>query len=223
MLILLVLFLSCGFVADGVRADSLSPAGENLRTFLISQAVETHWLPKSYINWRTGDPIHPTDDEIQQKHLPFSSHCSDFVAAVSERLQITMLNPETSPDGHRLLANQQAIWLRSKQATELGWHEIALRDSEALANQGQFVVASEANPNPAKSGHIAVVVPDPDRSPEQIETLGPIIMQAGSPSSKVPSGNVLRTDTVSGFDHHDHGNLKLIRFYAHEIKAIPKI
>lgn len=68
--------------------------------------------------------------------------------------------------GFETRANDLYLWLDHKlqnggamQGPEMGWREVEEHEARALANQGHPVVAAWFNPNPKKSGHIALVIP----------------------------------------------------------------
>ena len=206
-------------LGSSVSHASLTPQAIALQQFLATQKVDQLWLPNSYVEWKSGATITPTEEEVETQKLPYTSHCSAYVASLAMRLAITLLNPETSRHGNSLLANHQNAWLNSNDANTDGWNETTVDHAEALANQGEFVVASIQNQNPKKPGHIAIVVPDDTLTLQQLQTSGPTITQAGSPSVKVPTGNALRTDTVSGFYLHTHGSLNGIQFFYHDIPS----
>jgi len=204
-------------ITHSLQAGEISPRGLALQRFLIHERVDSLWLPGHYVDWKSGKNIDPSPGEIKRLRLYKTSHCSSYVAAVSMKMGVTMLNPETSPEGNYLLANHQNEWLNSEAGKKAGWNLATEKDAENLANEGKLVIASVENPNHEKSGHIAIVVPDAEITPEQITTQGPTISQAGSPSSPVPNGNSLHTSTVNGFYHHAHGDLKMIQFFYHDI------
>ncbi len=212
-----VSLLWLSFFSSQVYAFPITEKGQALQRFLRSQKVESLWQPHQYINWKTGEQIFPSEQEIEDQHLQNFSHCSAYVAALASRLAVPFLNAETSPQGNMLLANNQNIWLHSEQAVAKGWASTDEIQAQRLANQGDFVVASIRNENPHKPGHIAIVVPDDQLTETELEESGPTVTQAGSPSEKVPQGNTLATDTVSAFDHHTHGTLEGIEFFEHEI------
>jgi hypothetical protein len=98
--------------------------------------------------------------------------------------------------------------LRDKGSSQ-GWSRVADSDrAQEIANHGCLVIASFANANPHKPGHIAVVRPS-DISKQEITAHGPMITQAGMT-------NYNETTLETGFAHHkpafqDHE----ILFFAH--------
>lgn len=87
------------------------------------------------------------------------------------------------------------------------------RTAQALANRGWFVVASYANPDPHRPGHIAVLRPSL-KPADLLEAHGPEETQAGF-------RNRLRTYVARGFAFHpgawEFGGAGAIRFFAHEV------
>lgn len=149
-------------------ASPITPAGDQLAAVLDAMNVEDHWLPGQTCDWRTGDP-----DPAEK---PRTSFCSSFAAAACERLGIYLLRP---PE-HRqvLLANAQQAWLLN-QAPDSGWQPVPTAEqAQDLANQGYVVLATFHNPNPRRSGHIAVLRPA-DKTPADLAADGPQIIQAG--------------------------------------------
>ncbi len=202
------------------NASELTQKGFALQRFLSDQRVDQLWLPKQYVEWKTGATLFPSEEEVSSQHLPKTSHCSAYVAAVALKLEVPMLNPDNSPDGNILLANHQNAWLNSPEAALLGWAPTSYIEAETLADEGELVIASIPGANPYRNpGHIAIVVPDESLSFTQILITGPTITQAGSPSGRVPTGNSLHTDTVSGFFLHTKGSLQGIQFFHHAITA----
>lgn len=61
------------------------------------------------------------------------------------------------PEGLR--ANEMVTWLQTDRAKLLGWEEHDEHTAQRCADEGMFVVAAWANPNPKASGHIAPLMP----------------------------------------------------------------
>jgi hypothetical protein len=180
---------------------ALDADAQTLAQILDGMQVETHWLKGTGVNWKTG--------EADNRSVPLDdTHCSAFVAAVSLKLGVKLLRP---PEHSTIvLANAQNEWLNA-QGAQNGWERIAdgVRAQE-LANLGYFVVASYRNPDPQKSGHIAVVRPS-DKSVEAILAEGPQIIQAGS-------HNYNSAPLKQGFSGHPGAFSKnQIQFFAHTL------
>jgi hypothetical protein len=186
--------------------EPISPAAERLAKVFDSMHVEEHWPAGVIVDWRTGEPT-GTAVTDEGKH----THCSQFAAATCDRLGIYLLHP---PE-HRsvLLANAQFDWLPEK-GREAGWSAVA--DGVAaqdLANRGNVVVAIYQNPDPKKSGHIAIVRPG-TKTAVQIAAEGPDVVQAGGHNYNCAS-------LKQGFANHPTAFPKNeIRFYAHAV-ALP--
>jgi len=190
-----------------VRCLALEPVGEaatKLNTAFDAMHVEEHWIAGAIVDWKTGDPTGKpiTDDG---KH----THCSQFAASACDRLGIYLLHP---PD-HKsnLLANAQYDWLASDAGKEKGWSPVADGASaQDFANKGHIVVAVCKNPDPKKSGHIAIIRPG-QRTPAELAAEGPAIIQAGGHNYNY--GTLKR-----GFANHpgafDNGE---IRFFEHAL------
>jgi hypothetical protein len=84
------------------------------------------------------------------------------------------------------------------------------KEAQRLANEGYLVVASYANPNRKKPGHIAVVRPS-TKSDRLLAEEGPDVTQAGR-------HNYQRTSVKNGFKSHA-GAWKRgeIHYFAHKI------
>ena len=200
-------FLPAIFVALLISSTSLFAAaeitaeGKHLVEVLDSMHVEEHWIAGAIVDWRTGDPTGQTLTDTG-KH----THCSQFAAAACDKLGIYILRPPEH--GSVLLANAQYDWL-PKEGKDKGWTPVA--DGVAaqdLANRGQVVVAVYQNPDPKKSGHIAIIRPG-NKTPEQIAAEGPDVIQAGGT-------NYTSTSLKRGFANHPDAFPKgEIRFYAH--------
>ena len=185
-------------------AGPITADGEKLVRFLDSMHVEEHWIAGAIVEWRTGEPTgKPITDA--GKH----THCSQFASAACDRLGIYILRP---PE-HRgtLLANAQFDWLPSDDGKAKGWSPVkdgfAAQDS---ANRGALVVAVFKNPDPKKSGHIAIIRPS-TKGDAEIKTEGPQVTQAGG--TNMTSGTLKR-----GFGNHP-GAFKNneIAFFSHAI------
>jgi glutamine amidotransferase-like uncharacterized protein len=184
-------------------ARSKGPTDE-LWKRLEAMEVDKLWLPGAIVDWKTGLPTGQPIKDAKSKH----THCSQFVAAVADRLTIPLLRPPEH--GVVLLANAQFDWLASDAGKKAGW--VRLVDgaaAQAAANDGRLVLASLKNPDPTKSGHIAVVRPG-DKDAALLAAEGPDIMQAGGT-------NALRTTLRRGFGNHKK-EYDQIAFYAHVVE-----
>lgn len=177
---------------------------EELWKRLEAMEVDKLWLPGAIVDWKTGLPTGQPIKDAKSKH----THCSQFVAAVADRLSIPLLRPpEHSVVG---LANAQFDWLGSEAAKKAGW--VALKDgaaAQAAANDGRLVLASLKNPDPTRPGHIALVRPG-SKDAELMGKEGPDVMQAGGT-------NALRTSMRKGFGNHPK-EYDQIAFYAHTVE-----
>ena len=160
----------------------LLPAGSILDLTLDSMQVNTFWQSGRYVYWQTGIAMlaPPPESEGYEK----DTHCSAFAAAAALRLGVPLLHPNPSPKmvREKHLANQQADWLH---ALPQGWQSVSGPvEAQKSANHGFFVVISYLNPNKAasgesESGHIQVVRAYTKRSENELESVGPQIIQAG--------------------------------------------
>ena len=177
---------------------------EELWKRLEAMEVDKLWLPGAIVDWKTGLPTGQAIKDAKNKH----THCSQFVAAATERLWVYVLRPPEH--GVVLLANAQFNWLASDAGKKAGW--VALKDgaaAQAAANDGRLVLASLKNPDPTKSGHIAIVRPG-NKDTDLLAKEGPDIMQAGGT-------NALRTTLRKGFGNHKQ-EYDQIAFYAHAVE-----
>jgi hypothetical protein len=179
-------------------------AGLHLATQYDAMDVEHRWLPGHPVDWRTGAPV---SDKIGK------THCSAFAAAICERLGIYLLRPPEHTQKN--LANAQFHWLAEAGAQQ-DWAPVdSPFRAQQLANTGQVVLGVFLNPNPAKSGHIALVLPS-SKSDSDIQTEGPQVIQAGGT-------NYASTSLKTGFRQHRGAWLSAddhqIRFYAHPVPA----
>ena len=177
---------------------------EELWRRLESMEVEKLWLPGAIVDWKTGLPTGQPIKDAKSKH----THCSQFVAAVADRLAIPLLRPPEH--GVVLLANAQYDWLAADAGKRAGW--VALKDgaaAQAAANDGRLVLASLKNPEATRPGHIAVVRPG-TKDAGLLAQEGPDVMQAGGT-------NALRTSLRKGFGNHKK-EYDQIAFYAHVVE-----
>jgi hypothetical protein len=176
---------------------------EELWKRLEAMEVDKLWLPGAIVDWKTGLPTGQAIKDAKNKH----THCSQFVAAATERMGVYILRPPEH--GVVLLANAQFNWLASDAGKKAGW--VRLVDgaaAQAAANDGRLVLASLKNPDPTKSGHIAIVRPG-NKDADLLAKDGPDIMQAGGT-------NALRTTLRKGFGNHKQ-EYDQIAFYAHAV------
>jgi hypothetical protein len=153
----------------------LEEGGRRLRDFYLSLDVENLWIAGQHINWETGMADRP--DVTSGNH----THCSAFVAAACKKLNIYILRP---PEHKQvLLANAQFEWLKGSDALSEGWRLVTGADpyeaAQRLANKGMVVVAICQNPDPAKPGHAALVMPAA-LTTEKMEESGPVCIMAGT-------------------------------------------
>jgi putative intracellular protease/amidase len=177
---------------------------EELWRRLEGMEVEKLWLPGAIVDWKTGLPTGQPIKDAKGKH----THCSQFVAAVADRLAIPLLRPPEH--GVVLLANAQYDWLAADAGKRAGW--VALKDgaaAQAAANDGRLVLASLKNPEATRPGHIAVVRPG-TKDAGLLAQEGPDVMQAGGT-------NALRTSLRKGFGNHKK-EYDQIAFYAHVVE-----
>ncbi len=183
--------------------EPISAPGHRLEQVFESMHVEQLWLAGGVVNWKTGEPTgKPVTDN--GKH----THCSQFAAAVCERLGVYLLRPPEH--GSVLLANAQFDWLPAAGRGQ-GWAPVADgAQAQDLANRGQIVIAVCKNPDPKKAGHTAVVRPGA-KPAELIAKEGPDVIQAGG-------HNYERASLKQGFANHAEQFTKgEIRYYTHPV------
>lgn len=181
----------------------ITPEGVRLARFLDGTGVDHLWQAGQRVNWETGEAIRASK--------PSATHCSAYAAAVAARLGIYLLRPPQHSED--FLANAQMAWLRGAQPAA-GWRSLPdPAAAQAAANRGDLVVAVFENPNPARSGHIAVVRPSL-QSAEALALGGPREAQAGAV-------NALDISTADGFAQHpgawEPGGGGAIRYFAHKV------
>ncbi len=177
---------------------------EELWKRLEAMEVDKLWLPGAIVDWKTGLPTGQPIKDAKSKH----THCSQFVAAVADRLAIPLLRPPEH--GVVGLANAQFDWLASDAGKKAGW--VALPDgaaAQAAANDGRLVLASLKNPDATRPGHIAVVRPGV-KDAGLLAQEGPDVMQAGGT-------NALRVSLRKGFGNHKK-EYDQIAFHAHVVE-----
>ena len=158
-------------VADAGCCGPVTPAGVQFTQFLDSLDVDHLWPKDTYVNWETGMP------EPRNGHHEPHTHCSAFAAAAAKRIGIYMLRPPEH--GQSELSAAQERWFGSEAGRRGGWKAVTTpEEAQSLANLGEFVVLVYGDPNPHKSGHIAIVRPAV-KSEKQLQKEGPQTTQAG--------------------------------------------
>lgn len=185
--------------ANSACCGPISSAGQLLSEKLDQSGVDKLWLPGLKVDWRTGQPD-PADK-------PGKTHCSAFVAAFLANQNVYILRPPEH--SAKLLANAQMVWLDSESASAQGWRQLSsMQAAQAQANQGKWVVAAYANPDPTKPGHIALVRPA-NLSVAELHQAGPQITQAGY-------RNYLSTNVKTGFSRHRGAWPDEIRYFVYQ-------
>jgi len=203
----LVLFAAAWLAAGAAFASpatqTVSPKGQALAAKLDSLGVESKWLPREHVDWRSGLP--DRGGEIYERG---HTHCSAFVASAAETLGVHILRPPEH--SAKLLANAQSEWL-GDEGREEGWRPVAdPTAAQAAANAGDLVVAVYESHWADRSGHISIVKPAV-RSDAELEADGPLTIQAGNVNSSAIS---LR----QGFAGHPPAwGDREVRFYAHAL------
>jgi hypothetical protein len=183
---------------------SITPAGDRLASVLDHMNVESLWLANEHVNWETGEPDRGADYEGPGNH----THCSAFAAAAAKKLGVYLLHPPEH--GQQLLANAQAIWLKSPAGEQAGWKAVPeMHKAQQLANRGVLVVVLYPNPDPHVPGHIAIVRSS-EKSARALEDNGPEIIQAGQ-------HNHARTNVRIGFGNHPGAWPSGVRYYIHTL------
>jgi hypothetical protein len=185
-------------------AGGVTPGGAQLTERFSAMDVEHHWLPGYRLaDWRTGVSAPRRG----------ATHCSAFLAAACERVGVDMLHPPEHSENH--LATAQAEWLR-EEGPRHGWTPVdSPFRAQELANQGQVVVVLYPSPDPARSGHAALVRAC-DKGEGLLEAEGPQIIQAGA-------RNADSTSVKEGFSHHPGAWVSArdykVLFFAHPAPA----
>ncbi len=194
----------CLLAASRVAAaDEPSADGQRLARFLEKSDVEHLWLADRYVDWQTGQEIHPQHTKGHSK----SSHCSAFVAAMCQKLDVDIARPPQFSEV--FLSNKQHDWL-SEEGKKHGWEVVTTADdAQAKANRGLLVVVSLKAKEEKKPGHIAIVLPW-NRDARQIKEEGPEIIQAGQ-------NNFPHTTVKEGFRHHKGAWPHGVEFFAHPV------
>jgi hypothetical protein len=205
-------FLLIGAHPGFAHADPAAPCcgpvtaqGRRLAAALDDSGVERLWQPHTHINWKTGEP-----DPARPGYAAHATHCSAFAASFADRLGIYLLRPPQHGQG--LLANAQVDWLAGPGQAD-HWQQVDFRTAQALANRGWLVIATYANPDPHRPGHVAVIRPS-----LKSENL---LLAHGPEETQVGGHNHLRTTIAHGFSSHPGawlpGGGGGIRFYAHQV------
>jgi hypothetical protein len=184
----------------------VSAAGGRLAAVLDGSGVDHLWLHGFKVNWKTGAAISAWTDG--RPH----THCSAFVAAIAMRLGIYVLRPPQHPQ--KLLANAQMGWLRSPEATAIGWQPLPdVTSAQIRINLGELVLAAFENPDRNKPGHIAIARPS-EIDAATLLANGPFVTQAGG-------HNALSVPLARGFANHKGawvaGGSGSVRFFVHTV------
>lgn len=185
------------------QAQEITADGQKLARALDNMKVETLWLARQKVHWKTGEPYGepPSDGKPH-------THCSAFAAAFCYRHGVYILRPPEH--SATMLANAQYDWLAGEGRNK-GWSPVeGPVEAQRLANRGQIVVAVYKEADPRRHGHIAVVRPS-TKSEAAILADGPQIAQAGM-------DNYNNASLREGFKHHRGAWASgQIRFFAHAV------
>jgi len=203
---LLLLLVVIGFGYPVARAQPccglITAEGQRLTSFLDNSGVDHLWTAGWHVDWKTGEIDKPEPGGPEAK-----THCSDFVAAMADRLGVYILRPPEHPQ--LLLANAQMRWL-VRDGAGSGWQPVAGPvEAQGLANEGMLVVAAYENPDPHQPGHIAIIRPSL-KTLDELQQEGPQETQAGAI-------NALSTTMAIGFRHEWERGAGPIRYYAHSV------
>lgn len=189
---------------DASCCGPITAGGQKLLSVLDNSNVEHLWLNHQYVNWETGEP----DDSVPPGAHGNHSHCSAYVAAISERLGVYILRP---PEHSQiLLANAQAEWLSNSPGRDAGWTQVnGALQAQKLANEGMLVIISYESPYSDKSGHIVIVRPS-QISLDALNQSGPKITQAGDK-------NWLQANAADVFSAHPGAWPDGVKYYSHAI------
>jgi hypothetical protein len=203
-LILLVMAALPLLSETALAVSPITPDGRQLIKLLDSMDVESHWSAGVHVHWESGEPD-GKPASLTGKH----THCSAFVASAAKRVGVYILRPPEH--GQELLANAQYDWL-TDEGTQHGWRPAGNgAEAQALANRGDFVVATYHNHHDDKPGHIAVIRPS-TKSEAEIASEGPQVTQAGG--TNYNSASLKR-----GFAGHPAAWTKgEVRYYVHPVR-----
>jgi hypothetical protein len=179
---LLFLLFSASIASPAqAKLNALTDQGEKLFQFYQSLHVDTLWPAGKHVNWETGTP-----DDPNAIH-DIKTHCSAFAASAGKRLGVYLLRPPEHVQS--LLANAQAEWLKTDEAKAKGWNPVLVKNRLALyeavqskANEGELILAVVENPNPHKSGHVAMLLPFVTTA-DLLQKNGPRVLQSGTINS----------------------------------------
>jgi hypothetical protein len=205
-LIICLLIISRGLSQESLKINA---DGQKLKEYYVSLDVENLWIAAHHINWETGLP------DMPEATKGIRTHCSAFVAAACERLNVYILRPPQH--GQVLLSNAQAEWLHSRDAQQAGWQKLNDDDTlytnaQRLANQGKIVVAICKNPDHSKPGHVALVMPS-DRSTAILQEEGPEMIMAGTHNFNYIALIKAFKSHITSWPSHE------IEFFVHELPA----
>lgn len=191
-----LLAATVGSASAAAGHDTISAKGQKLAEMLDGMDVEHLWQKDYHIDWKTG--VAKGDKETTPGG---HTHCSAFVAAAADRLDLYILRPPEH--GQMWLANAQELWLNGQGsegggAASAGWTRIgrlgddgASREAVDLADAGELVVAVYFQPPrqtpqgpEERPGHIAIVRPS-EKAFALIDSEGPDVIQAGKVNHRV--------------------------------------
>jgi len=191
-------------MAACLAATEVTPKGAQLTERFSAMDVAHHWLPGHRLaDWRTGEA----------SPRKGATHCSAFLAAACERIGVDLLHPPEHGEGY--LATAQAEWLK-REGPKHGWVPVdSPFAAQRLANEGQVVVVMFPSPDPARSGHAALVRASA-KGEAELEAEGPQILQAGAE-------NADSTTVKLGFRHHRGAWVSAhdykVLFFAHPLQV----
>jgi hypothetical protein len=191
----------------GPCCGPITPAGQRLIVALDSLDVEHRWPKHRAVEWDTGLPSGPVEEQI---HDP-DTHCSTFVAAVGKRVGVYMPRPPLY--SQLRLSEAQLSYFDSRSGRDAGWYKVdTAEQAQALANQGKLVIVGFMGIKTQSehlTGHIAVVRPS-ERTEAQVQESGVLVSQAGSDNRRSTSARF-------GFRHHPGAFPSKLQYFAHDI------
>jgi hypothetical protein len=181
--------------------------GRSLSQTLDAMNVERRWLPGGEVDWKTGSP---RETPITEGRYTYSSA---FVSAACARLGVELPRLADPPAANA--ANDLCDWLRAEGPAH-GWKAVkGPLEAQARANEGEVVIASFKEADPARDGHIAIVRPS-TRSERAVREEGPQVIQAGL-------ANFRNTSLKNGFHPFAGAWPGRVRFYAHDRPEPPHL
>jgi hypothetical protein len=166
---------------------------------LVSEDENYYYCTESHNRKKVEESVRAIEAAASVPGCAGGDLCNFFVATIGETRNIPYFrdvfypgkkkNVVGGPDEGRRANDIYGFIEKAVASRASGWKKLAPEEAQELVNQGKFVIGVARNIDPAKSGHIAIVVPA-WMSKRQVndEGAGPWVRDSQSPHVSVRAG-----------------------------------